>query len=170
MEGDLEFTGTISFSRTYPTAPNPVLDVEGLGTVGLPLSSRDAGAIKACAEQAPFGMADQTVVDKTVRDTWEIDGYKVFFLPFCSLGQALIKPPLLLSQVNFMSAAWQPFFEGVIRDICQTLGVNIDASKPRCELYKLLLYETGSQYIHLLFIPPRNVLTVRICSFLPHVE
>lgn len=78
LEGGLEFNGAVSFSRTYPTAPNPILDVEGLGTVGLPLGLRDAAAIKACAEQAPFGMVDQIVIDKTVRDTWEIDGYKVF--------------------------------------------------------------------------------------------
>ena len=30
------------------------------------------------------------------------------------------------------------------------LGVNLEASKPRCELYKLLLYETGPQYVHTL--------------------
>ncbi|KAI1793098.1 hypothetical protein LXA43DRAFT_1127543, partial [Ganoderma leucocontextum] len=125
LEGGLEFTGAISFSRTYPTAPNPVLDIEGLGTVGLPLGPRDAAAIKACAEQAPFGMADQTVVDKTVRDTWEIDGHKI----------------------HFANAAWKPFLEGAVRDVCQVLGVNFDASKPRCELYKLLLYETGSHFL-----------------------
>ncbi|KAM5535851.1 hypothetical protein V8D89_010469 [Ganoderma adspersum] len=78
LEGGLEFTGAISFTQAYPAAPNPILDIEGLGIVGLPLSSRDAAAIKARAEQAPFGMADQTVVDKAVRDTWEIDGHKVF--------------------------------------------------------------------------------------------
>ncbi|PIL31358.1 hypothetical protein GSI_06057 [Ganoderma sinense ZZ0214-1] len=125
LEGGLEFTGAISYNKTYPTAPNPVLDIEGLGTVGLPLGLRDAAAIKACAEQAPFGMADQTVIDKTVRDTWEIDGRKV----------------------NFENAAWHPFLQGILRDVCQALGVNFDASKPRCELYKLLLYETGSHFL-----------------------
>ena len=33
--------------------------------------------MKQCAEQAPFGMADRTIVDKSVRDTWEIDAAKV---------------------------------------------------------------------------------------------
>ncbi|PIL31379.1 hypothetical protein GSI_06079 [Ganoderma sinense ZZ0214-1] len=114
LEGGLEFTGAISFTQAYPTAPNPILDIEGLGIVGLPLSSRDAAAIKACAEQAPFGMADQTVVDKTV---------------------------------SFVNEAWQPFLKGVLQDVCQALGVNFDASKPLCELYKLLLYETGSHFL-----------------------
>ena len=72
-----DFTGTFAFKRTYPDAPNPILHIEGLGTVGLPLSSRDAAAIKARSSQAPFGMADRTVVDKSVRDTWEIDAVRV---------------------------------------------------------------------------------------------
>lgn len=77
LTGDSELTGTFAFSRTYSDAPNPVLDVAGLGTIGLPLSVRDADAIKAQSSQAPFGMADRTVVDKTVRDTWEIDAHQV---------------------------------------------------------------------------------------------
>lgn len=32
-----------------------------------------------------------------------------------------------------------------VRDVCEVLGVNYEASKPQCELYKLLLYEKGSQ-------------------------
>ena len=77
MSGDLEFSGAFSFNRAYPAAPNPSLNIDGLGTIGLPLSIRDAAAIKACAEQAPFGMADRTIVDRSVRDTWEIDASKV---------------------------------------------------------------------------------------------
>lgn len=76
FQGDLEFTGSFAFRRAYPAAPNPALSIAGLGTIGLPLSIRDAAAIKACAEQAPFGMATRTVVDKSVRDTWEIDATK----------------------------------------------------------------------------------------------
>lgn len=37
---------------------------------------------------------------------------------------------------------------GVAMSACGALGVNYVASAPRCELYKLLLYETGSQYVH----------------------
>ncbi|RDX51144.1 hypothetical protein OH76DRAFT_1401917 [Lentinus brumalis] len=125
LSSDLEFTGAFSFNRAYPTAPNPSLNIDGLGTVGLPLSIRDAAAIKQCAEQAPFGMADRTIVDKSVRDTWEIDATKV----------------------HFMNAAWAPFMAQTVRDVCEVLGVNFQASQPRCELYKLLLYETGSHFL-----------------------
>ncbi len=77
LSGELEFTGTFAFHRTYSVAPNPALHIDGLGIVGLPLSLRDAAAIKAQSSQAPFGMADRTVVNKSVRDTWEIDAKQV---------------------------------------------------------------------------------------------
>lgn len=79
MAGDFAFKGAFSFNKTYTTAPNPVLSIDGLGTLGLPLSTRDAAAIKAFSEQAPVGKADKTIVDKSVRDTWEIDASKVAF-------------------------------------------------------------------------------------------
>ncbi|KAH9897752.1 hypothetical protein C8Q73DRAFT_370472 [Cubamyces lactineus] len=125
LSGDLGFTGAFSFSKTYPTAPNPSLAIDGLGTIGLPLSTRDATAIEAHAEQAPFGKVDQTIVDKSVRDTWEIDG----------------------RQVHFENPAWSAFLNSTVVDVCQILGVNFHASKPACSLYKLLLYETGSHFL-----------------------
>lgn len=54
-----------------------MLNIAKLGTVGLPLSVRDAAAIKAEAQQAPFGKGEHTVVDKTVRDTWQLDATEV---------------------------------------------------------------------------------------------
>ncbi|EKM60042.1 uncharacterized protein PHACADRAFT_138464 [Phanerochaete carnosa HHB-10118-sp] len=109
----------------YPDAPNPVLKLDGLGTIGLPLSTRDAEAIKSRAVQAPFGMGERTVVDKTVRDTWETDSKKV----------------------NFASPRWEAFIQRAVEDVCQTLNVNYKTSQPRCELHKLLLYETGSHFL-----------------------
>ncbi|KZT09482.1 uncharacterized protein LAESUDRAFT_756442 [Laetiporus sulphureus 93-53] len=76
---DLSFEGAFAFNRAYPDAPNPALRVEGLGTIGLPLSIRDAEAIKSKAEPAPFGMGERTVLDKSVRDTWEIDAKQIRF-------------------------------------------------------------------------------------------
>ncbi|KAI1793097.1 hypothetical protein LXA43DRAFT_281235 [Ganoderma leucocontextum] len=121
---DLAFPGSSSFHRAYPEAPNPCLNVQGVGTIGLPLHVRDAEAIKARASQAPFGKATKTVIDKSVRDTWEIDG----------------------KDVQFDNRAWAAFMDQVVHTVCETLGVNYDASQPRCDLYKLLLYEEGSHF------------------------
>ena len=74
---ELEFTGSFSYKQDFSRAPNPSVTIEELGLIGLPLSERDAQAIKSIAEQAPFGMGERTIVDKEVRDTWEIDASKV---------------------------------------------------------------------------------------------
>ncbi|KAH9917888.1 uncharacterized protein BXZ73DRAFT_80729 [Epithele typhae] len=127
IENELDFSGSFSFHKSWAERefPNPLLSINGFGSVGLPLGVRDALAIKEHAAQAPFGKADKTIVDKTVRDTWEIDG----------------------SKIHFRSAAWKPFMDTLVRNICETLGVNFHASRPRCELYKLLLYEKGSHVL-----------------------
>lgn len=54
------------------------------------------------------------------------------------------------TKVHFDNPAWQTFMARVLNEVCMTLGVNAAASQPRCELYKLLLYESGSQYVLLI--------------------
>ena len=68
-----------------PDAPNPGMRVDGpVGTVlGLPLDSVSAERPKTCCTLAPFGKGTRTVVDRTVRDTWEVDASQVRFT--CSL-------------------------------------------------------------------------------------
>ena len=142
LDEDWGFESEFSFNKHYGDAPNPALRLDKLGTVGLPLSDRDADAIKAHAVQAPFGMGERTVVDTSVRDTWEMDAELVsgMSFTFCNIIQRSI-----LHQVAFGNPEWNAFIKRVVKDVCETLGVNIATSAPRCELYKLLLYETGSQ-------------------------
>ncbi|KAJ3551126.1 hypothetical protein NM688_g4911 [Phlebia brevispora] len=125
LQMKLDFAGAVSFHRVYPNAPNPCLVLSDLGTVGLPLSSRDAEAIKSRAEQAPFGIGERTVVDKSVRDTWQMSP----------------------DMVKFANLAWEIWLKSVVHDICKTLGVVEATSRPRWELHKLLLYETGSHFL-----------------------
>lgn len=123
LSADTDFTGSFAFSRSYSDAPNPTLRLDGLGTVGVPLSAREAIHVIGGCRQAPFGKGERTIVDKEVRDTWEMDAAKV----------------------HFDNPVWAAFMQRAAREVCAGLGVNYDASKPRCELYKLLVYETGSQ-------------------------
>lgn len=145
LSTDLTFKGAFAFNRTYPEAPNPTLYLEGLGHVGLPLSTRDASAIKSKAKQAPFGMGERTVIDKSVRDTWEMDATQVPN-PHFGNGNAY-RSTRKTRQVRFDNPAWDTFLKGVVKEVCAALGVDFAESKPRCDLYKLLLYETGSQYV-----------------------
>ena len=74
LKGELNFHGTYAHSRSYPDAPTPSLCLADLGTIGLPLSDREAKLVIGHCAQAPFGKGERTVVDKSVRDTWEIEG------------------------------------------------------------------------------------------------
>ena len=95
------------------------------------MSERDAKAIVSCATLSPFGHRERTSVDKDVRDTWEIEPAKVVF----------------------GNPEWSKYIDGVVLlDVCRALGVAVGNSSPKMELYKLLLYETGSQSVILL--PP----------------
>ncbi|EJD55214.1 hypothetical protein AURDEDRAFT_118417 [Auricularia subglabra TFB-10046 SS5] len=144
---NVDFHGSFYFSRTYDDAPNPILRLRDLGTVGLPLSVREAAAIIEKSEQAPFGKGERTLVDKEVRDTWQMDADKV----------------------TFDNPAWTPFLDRVVQDVCQALGVNREASRPRCDLHKLLLYETGSHFLAHVDTEKANNMFATIVVVLPTV-
>ena len=52
---------------------DPRLVVEGAGLISLPLSPEMARTLIGICNQAPFGKGESTLVDKEVRDTWELD-------------------------------------------------------------------------------------------------
>lgn len=54
------------------TTPDPGLDIEGVGPVGLLLSPEIAPILIKVCSQAPFGKGSSTLVDRQVRDTWEV--------------------------------------------------------------------------------------------------
>ena len=91
--------------------------------IGLPLSEPEAKLIEAAAIQAPFGRGTETVVDTTVRDTFEINP----------------------DRFSFRNPAWAEFMQQVMKTVAKGLGFPPTRPLPRAELYKLLLYKTGSQ-------------------------
>ena len=116
---DVQHEGTFSAFRHHTQFPNPGLHVQGLGIVGLPLSDRDAKAIAALCRKSPFGRGDETVVDETVRKTWELDA----------------------SQVSCRNPAWIPFEKTLADQVITDIGVQVTAL---AQPYKLLLYEEGA--------------------------
>ncbi|KAJ6539247.1 hypothetical protein B0H19DRAFT_349904 [Mycena capillaripes] len=126
LNGPLDFEGSFYFHKTYSQFPNPTLRLSSLGHIGLPLSSREAKHVIAYCVQAPFGQGERTLVDKNVRDTWEMDA----------------------SQVHFDNPAWKAFMNQVSQEVCLKLGLGAgQAATVRCEPYKLLLYEEGSHFL-----------------------
>ncbi|MFB1486645.1 MULTISPECIES: 2OG-Fe(II) oxygenase [unclassified Thiocapsa] len=113
--GDFHATGTLDM---HP----PRIQVEGVGTLSLPLLATQAEALVAQAEQAPYGRGTETLVDTGVRRTWQIDG----------------------ARVQISGKAWAQDLETMVADAKTGLGVNGAVS---AELYKLLVYDTGSFFI-----------------------
>jgi hypothetical protein len=46
-----------------------------------------------------------------------------------------------------MNPEWATFVDKAMKDVCATLGIQTTSPQPKCELYKLLVYEKGSQYV-----------------------
>ncbi|KAI0052018.1 hypothetical protein FA95DRAFT_1533560 [Auriscalpium vulgare] len=117
------FDGTYAARSTYYPAHNPGLVVDGFGIVGLPLNPAEATRLRSFCSDAPFGNGERTVVNKAVRDTWELDPYRV----------------------RFTNPAWEPWLHAtVVKDLCTSLGVS---QAVKCEFYKMLLYEEGSHFL-----------------------
>ena len=109
LTGDLAkaIKGSYSFHRAYPNAPNPGLFLlaNNIGCVGLPLSEREAEVVKSGCRQAPFGKGERTVVDTSVRDTWEMDANQVRAI----LRRHPFVPRSLWYRFNFATPYGDPF-------------------------------------------------------------
>ena len=114
--------GSFATYGTLPLSANPGLYVHGLGIVGLPLSERLATELAGVCHQAPFGKGSKTIVDTTVRKTWELDS----------------------SQFELRNPAWQACVKDVLQSVGKDLGIVGGMSSMSAQLYKMLLSERGA--------------------------
>ncbi|KAK5262783.1 hypothetical protein LTR96_011732, partial [Exophiala xenobiotica] len=103
---------------------NPCISISGLGTVGLPLSERDAELILGVSHQAPYGRGSETVVDTAVRQTWELN----------------------TDQFELRNPEWNTALEEVVDRVAADLDVPGGAAGIKAKPYKMLLYEKGSMF------------------------
>jgi hypothetical protein len=118
--------GSFLHQDTRQSFPNPSIKIKDVGNVGLPMSPRDIDAVKQASHQAPFGKGTETIVDESVRKTWQINATDIV----CS------------------NPRWENWVtKEVLPKCCDALGVSAVA-KPmvRAELYKMLLYEEGAHF------------------------
>ncbi|KAM6492209.1 hypothetical protein JOM56_011933 [Amanita muscaria] len=101
LDDNFGYKGSFSYSENRPDAPSLLLTITDIGPISLPLSEIDAKRIIACATQAPFGLGTSTVIDKKVRDTWQIDP----------------------SLVSFQNPTWDSFLQSNTASICSGLGL-----------------------------------------------
>jgi hypothetical protein len=105
---------------------DPGLDVEGLGRVPVPLKRGTAKALIATCRVAPYGKGTETLVDASVRKTFELDPQKFR-----------------------LSDEWTSAIADATRTAAASLALPADRLEAR--LYKLLVYEKGG-----FFLPHRD--------------
>jgi hypothetical protein len=101
---------------------NPGLYLEGHGGIGLPLSRNDAQIIISKSEQSPFGKGSETIVDTSIRKSWQLNP----------------------SQFTIRNPKWQQTIKNIVSRIHRELLLDIEPDNFSAELYKLLLYEPGA--------------------------
>src|SRR5215213_8099674 len=100
----------------------PLLEVDGIGPVALPLLPIQAKELIAVAEPAPYGRGQETVIDPTVRRCRQIGP----------------------DRVRIRGRHWAHTLETILAHVAEGLGVDTPIT---AEFYKLLLYDEGSFFI-----------------------
>ena len=113
--GDFFVSGTTEFLA-------PLLEVDGVGPVALPLLPIQAEQLVAVAERAPFGRGEETLVDTAVRRTWQIGA----------------------DRVRIRGKRWARTLDTIVARVADGLGVGEPVA---AELYKLLVYDRGCFFV-----------------------
>lgn len=119
VEGNGSFASQARFDEV-----NPGLEVEGLGRFGMPLSEPEIRRLMLSSHQAPFGKGEETIVDTSVRKTWEIDATKI----------------------RLCNPSWPAARQRILEHACRELGIPDGTEHVEAQLYKLLIYEPGAMF------------------------
>lgn len=103
----------------------PVIQVNGVGNIKLPLGEAQARQIIGKAHQAPYGKGSETLVDVSVRRTFELD-------------------PDQFEMAN--PVHWSKIVNKQLGVVLQKLGVDSKGVLVHAELYKMLIYEEGAMF------------------------
>lgn len=117
--GGMQTGGGFATHFTLP-ADDLHLETRELGHIPLPVDAFVARELCNSAQLARHGYKDQTRLDTTVRNTWEIPA----------------------EQIHIDTGRWQRTFEPALARIREDLGVPADCAL-RAELHNLLIYEAG---------------------------
>ena len=121
---EVHSTGSFATFGIVDSFVHPGISVDPIGTVRLPLSEEDAHTLVQVSYKAPFGKGAETVVDESVRKTWEIDAGKI----------------------HFLNKGWQSCLDRTVKRVARELGVADGAINVRAEFYKMLIYEKGTMF------------------------
>ena len=111
-----------AFAATTEVDPATlVVRVDGVGTIGFPVSPAQARTLRAVGQPARYGRGEQTLTNAAVRDTWEIPKDRV-------------------------RISWNSPLEPILDAVREELGLPSTCTL-RAELHSMLLYEKGQFFL-----------------------
>ncbi len=114
----VERPGNFFVRGTFET-PMPHVEIDGVGVIAFPILDSQIQDIIKHAERAPYGRGRETILDTSVRNTWQ----------------------LAPAKVNIGGKSWERSFQQILSAVTDGLGcTGMDIS---AEFYKLLIYEQG---------------------------
>jgi hypothetical protein len=116
---DLRSGGSFSTRRTAPV-DDLVIEVKGVGEVRLPVTAAQAKELRLVARPSKFGHGEQTILDRRVRDTWEVPR----------------------SRVRIDQRRWNRTFHAMLDSIRDDLALP-PATSLTAQLHSMLVYEPG---------------------------
>lgn len=115
----IQSKGTFATARTC-SSKDLCVELAGVGAIEWPIDEAVVQRLKALARPAPYGKRDKTLVDRKVRDTWEIE-------------------PRML-KIN--TRKWRRVLDAQLALLRDDLGLP-SSGELVAELDKMLLYEPG---------------------------
>ena len=116
---NLRSAGSFSTRRTAPI-DDLVIDVEGVGELRLPVTVAQAKQLRLVARPAKYGHGEHTILDRRVRDTWEVPR----------------------SRVRIDQRRWTRTLRPMLDSIRDDLALN-PSSTLTAQLHSMLVYEAG---------------------------
>ena len=117
--GHLRGDGSFATRRTAPSI-DLVIEVKGVGQLKLPVPASQAKELRQVARPAKYGHGERTVLDRRVRDTWEVPR----------------------SRVRIDQRRWNLTLHPMLHSIRDDLALPA-ASTLTAQLHSMLVYETG---------------------------
>lgn len=109
-------------SHRGATAEDLHLDVEGVGKVDLPVTDRQARDLCEVARPARYGKGEETLLDREVRDTWEIPA----------------------DRVEIDGPCWNRTLISILEELRSDLGLYCSL---RAEFHSMLVYGPGQFFL-----------------------
>lgn len=116
---DARTGGSFSTRRTTPPGDLTII-VRGLGTIALPVTGSQAKQLRLLARPARYGTGEDTLLDRSVRDTWEVPR----------------------SRVTIDKRLWANTLGPMLNSVRDDLGLP-ETSSLKADLHSMLVYEPG---------------------------